>query len=575
LIISADSLGGIKFWDGHTFTLLQSFQPYENDVLALAINLNGDQIFAAGIDGRLTMLQRVNYKWSVVQQRRIHMNDIRSLVWVQKYAAPTAKPAASSTNHGGGKRSRGDADDDSDNHQDGDTQKRNKQQLMVDVLISGGVDTYLTLQVEPTQRFSSSRSHQFQQPVRIPPFPTPRQQQQPMVRVCAKQRLLVSYQADTVSIWRLGRPSRTVDSGTDLIPIVGGGGEFLAQIKLRAGRHVQFIDIDRNGQYLAVGDGNGCLSVYELALNSSPAATSTLLLRNITRRLPDMLPAVQLATFAGHYLVVACHGGMVYIFDNVESEFRLKRSWLVGGKVATGDDNSASPIAYLCADDEQFVVCGDLMNRVSVLNTQSGDITELPAVQGGLYTCMSLIRLPEPHLLIAMASMRPSDSSSRAKSAEGGRARYKNRILFYDLTRMRFNGAVESALAQIEWLGSRREKITGITSAVCDDPSTGSTSPSLFIHCPQWIGRVDLSKAVEYAGKLAETKEKSARGALKTSLESTWSACSEFDNILHFSLLSSSASASSSSLEAVVVERPWSSIVEDMPAPVYVKQYGQ
>lgn len=57
-MVSGDSSGSTQFWDGTVGTLLQAQKRNQGDVLALASPPQQDVVFAAGIDGQISMYQR-------------------------------------------------------------------------------------------------------------------------------------------------------------------------------------------------------------------------------------------------------------------------------------------------------------------------------------------------------------------------------------------------------------------------------------------------------------------------------------------------------------------------------------
>ncbi|XP_024356552.1 WD repeat-containing protein PCN isoform X2 [Physcomitrium patens] len=97
-IVSGDSSGSTQFWDGHLGTLLQAQTRHDADVLALATC--GDNVFAAGADGRVVQFRRVaesqrldastsdaidvarggsGEKWIYVGSKRTHTHDVKAL----------------------------------------------------------------------------------------------------------------------------------------------------------------------------------------------------------------------------------------------------------------------------------------------------------------------------------------------------------------------------------------------------------------------------------------------------------------------------------------------------------------
>ncbi|KAK9461535.1 WD40-repeat-containing domain protein [Lipomyces oligophaga] len=89
-IVSGDSTGAVKFWDGKHSSLLQTFQAHEADILCLAANASGDDIFSAGVDRKIVQYSIVNAKlrrWASLSNRVLHSQDIRALAIYQSSPA--------------------------------------------------------------------------------------------------------------------------------------------------------------------------------------------------------------------------------------------------------------------------------------------------------------------------------------------------------------------------------------------------------------------------------------------------------------------------------------------------------
>ncbi|KAG5180826.1 quinon protein alcohol dehydrogenase-like superfamily [Tribonema minus] len=106
-LVSGDSLGHIQVWDIQTGTLRQSLATHEADVLALAVTSDEQVLFGAGVDSKVSAIERVEdengvERWAFSHSHRPHTHDVRALACME----------------GGGEGGRGG-----------------------DVLLSGGIDT--------------------------------------------------------------------------------------------------------------------------------------------------------------------------------------------------------------------------------------------------------------------------------------------------------------------------------------------------------------------------------------------------------------------------------------------------
>lgn len=84
-IVSGDSTGTVKIWDLDHFSLLQSFQNHEADILCITNDANEEKIFTAGVDRRIHQFNLINMnnknstKWVHSYNRLLHSNDVRSM----------------------------------------------------------------------------------------------------------------------------------------------------------------------------------------------------------------------------------------------------------------------------------------------------------------------------------------------------------------------------------------------------------------------------------------------------------------------------------------------------------------
>lgn len=81
--VSGDSTGAVKFWDLESFSLLQTYQTHDADVLCLATDHHQERVFSAGIDRKIhqfnLMASKTSVKWVHTCNRLLHSNDIRTM----------------------------------------------------------------------------------------------------------------------------------------------------------------------------------------------------------------------------------------------------------------------------------------------------------------------------------------------------------------------------------------------------------------------------------------------------------------------------------------------------------------
>lgn len=170
-IVSGDSFGKTQIWDGKFGTLLQSFKQHEADVLVTLVSPDAQTIFASGVDNKVIQLKKIaadeeggHDSWILAGRAREHTHDVRALALASN-----------------------------------------------DVLVSGGVDSNMI--VYPASTFGQAgTSHR-----KIPPFP----QHNVITLAPAAGRLLYQYNR-TIKIWQLGASDSDPDDPAD--PAIEGFG---------------------------------------------------------------------------------------------------------------------------------------------------------------------------------------------------------------------------------------------------------------------------------------------------------------------------------------------------------------
>jgi U3 small nucleolar RNA-associated protein 4 len=81
-IVSGDSTGEIKIWDGKLHTLRQRIKSHQQDILSLATNFDGSAIFSGGMDRRTVVYKPIGKgksRWAEVAHRRFHTHDVKTM----------------------------------------------------------------------------------------------------------------------------------------------------------------------------------------------------------------------------------------------------------------------------------------------------------------------------------------------------------------------------------------------------------------------------------------------------------------------------------------------------------------
>ncbi|KAK4202512.1 quinon protein alcohol dehydrogenase-like superfamily [Triangularia verruculosa] len=81
-IVSGDSTGQVRIYDGKTYTQAQRIQSHSQDVLSLAVAADGSKIFSGGMDRKTSVFIPVpgqNRRWSKKYHRRYHTHDVKAM----------------------------------------------------------------------------------------------------------------------------------------------------------------------------------------------------------------------------------------------------------------------------------------------------------------------------------------------------------------------------------------------------------------------------------------------------------------------------------------------------------------
>ncbi|KAJ3115246.1 U3 small nucleolar RNA-associated protein [Phlyctochytrium bullatum] len=225
-LVSGDSMGTVTFWDVGSRTMRRKIRAHAADVLCLAATKAGDAVFSSGIDRKVVQYRQVDAPsgvssgdpasstpkprrgpaaskmWVVSGERRFHSHDVSALALCE------TKP--------------------------------------VDALVSGGVDTILTISTTASQ-FPHSKQ------IRHQPFP-----QRPLVSVAERARFILCRYPDKVKVWALGSPA---DVGVPFEEMKAGervamlaSQRFIAEIKVKGATNLTAATISKDGRLIALSD---------------------------------------------------------------------------------------------------------------------------------------------------------------------------------------------------------------------------------------------------------------------------------------------------------------------------------
>lgn len=83
-IVSADSNGEVRFWDGNTYSLAQRLAGHSADCLDLVTSSDGQTVFSGGMDGRIATYklggrEGEKRRWAKAHHRRLHEGEVKSM----------------------------------------------------------------------------------------------------------------------------------------------------------------------------------------------------------------------------------------------------------------------------------------------------------------------------------------------------------------------------------------------------------------------------------------------------------------------------------------------------------------
>ncbi len=219
-LISGDSIGNVQFWDGHSGTLLQSFEHNSKgaDVLDIAVTLDQTKVMASGVDAKVIYIEldkesKTSNKWVMTYVQRGHENDVNSLAMV--YLTDPNKSVKSTKQHS----------------------------TYRELLCSGGIDTKVcSYFVSKMRKYRPKIAYKY--PTNVP------------VALSRKPRILTIMRSDKVDFFQLGdkRPGLSMKSvGVAL----DEDKSYLGSVRIASNYNLMSYDINDDGTLLAVSHAAG------------------------------------------------------------------------------------------------------------------------------------------------------------------------------------------------------------------------------------------------------------------------------------------------------------------------------
>ncbi|RIA96535.1 WD40-repeat-containing domain protein [Glomus cerebriforme] len=329
-IISGDSLGCVRFWEGTFGTMKQKFNAHDADVLCLASNLNGTMVYSSGVDRKCFIYRIVpQYSkdnstneryWVKVGYSRHHMHDVKALAICEE---------------------RG-----------------------VNSIISGGIDT--TMVFAPILNFPKSKYY------RLPFVPL-----KPLINMSKSKKLIMFRNRNQIKIWRLGKAmTPDLDQFKQKIPRLEliEPQQAILEIKLKGNHQLMASSISENGEWIAVSDieriklfkvlediHSGCLKVRKI--KDFPQITIDG--RNVGANLLGFIPD-------GSKLVVVFMNSEIVVFGlEVDEDDDVDITVLERFDEYSKNSDCEPLTSLTISEDGKWLATGDLLNRILVYNLET------------------------------------------------------------------------------------------------------------------------------------------------------------------------------------------------------------
>lgn len=430
-IVSGDSTGSTQFWDGKQGTLLQAHTTHRADVLALAASPSHRSIFAAGADGQVVQYQLVTEssvladacgtssvdmgiglgdRWLFVGSKRTHSHDVRALVVAYPVLQGEVAEKPLRKERKKSKRSWMEKNQFKSDHSG------------IPMLVSGGNDAKLF--TYPANAFLAFHPHD----VCSAPQRTP-------IQVASKSRvhnglIMMAQHEHQVDVWKininpghseskdamtaltqhapsafgkrklqafLGQTGEThtcghvkKDASTKVsdLPnghsknkslsmkgikqtgkIKGSPPELIARIKCKSVEHVSCSALSDTGQVVAFSDQLKP-RLFEIKQRSRTDASDMEMWEIRKRRIPKNLPPAHSMVFSGSsHLILACPYNTVFVVDidtsDVLHQFKVERD-------APQENSMVSPITRMCtSSDGQWLATVNNIGDITVFNLET------------------------------------------------------------------------------------------------------------------------------------------------------------------------------------------------------------
>lgn len=268
-IVSGDSNGEVRIWDGKDYSLIQRMMGTDSDCLDLATSADGKTIFSGNLDGKIAVFRQSvaeggRKSWAKVNHRRLHTKEVKAL-------------ASFDTKSG------------------------------LSVVVTGGNDAAPVL--VPLREYGKENVRA------LPGLP-----QDAKVISAPKARLMASWWEKDVRIWRVARQGDDEDEFE-----TSKSRKLVAKIALGVKKDIRSVSMSSDGRLLAVSTG-GEIKVFQLRRRME---SDMLAIRKIELTLDFATLGARLLSFSpdGRWLAAVTPDNEVHIArftSDVENPKKLK-----------------------------------------------------------------------------------------------------------------------------------------------------------------------------------------------------------------------------------------------------------
>lgn len=194
-IVTGDSNGEVRFWDGKSYSLSQRIAGHDTDCLDLVTSSDGKTILSGSIDGKLAVYRQSGpgdsrKMWAKSSHRRVHNGEVKAIAAFDSKA--------------------------------------------MSIVVSGGSD--VAPMITPLREYGKENLRS----LAILP-------QEPPLVSAPRVRLMASWWGKTVYVWRMGRQAAVVDAGTPHNPR-----RLVAKLALDTQNNIRSVAISADGRLITV-----------------------------------------------------------------------------------------------------------------------------------------------------------------------------------------------------------------------------------------------------------------------------------------------------------------------------------